>query len=114
MEVQIRNRVWLEMDGAKYMGKGHVQLLRAIQETGSLNGASKKTGISYRKTWRLINKINELSPREVVQLQKGGAGGGGARVTPYGLELLKFFERLLAQSEKELKALLALNQELWS
>jgi len=113
MEVQIRNRIWIEIDGAKWMGKGHVQLLTAIEKTGSLSGASRETGISYRKTWRLINQINELAKHEVVHLQKGGVGGGGAVVTPYGKKLLGFFKDLMVQSAQLLQQQLKANPDLW-
>jgi molybdate transport system regulatory protein len=113
MEVQIRNRVWLETEGSKFMGKGHLQLLKAIEKTGSLSKASKETGISYRKTWRLINQINSLSNNEVVHLQKGGAGGGGATVTDYGKKLLSFFENVLLESQRVLDTQLKEHPGLW-
>lgn len=113
MEVQIRNRIWIEIDGDKWMGKGHVQLLMAIEKTSSLSGASRETGISYRKAWRLIHQINTLANHEVVRLQKGGAGGGGAYVTPYGMKLLVFFKELMSQTELLLQKQLNAHSELW-
>ena len=113
MEVQIRNRIWIEIDGVKWMGKGHAQLLTAIEKKGSLSGASRETGISYRKTWRLINQINELAKHEVVHLQKGGAGGGGATVTVYGRKLLGFFNDLMDKSEELLYQQSKIHDDLW-
>ncbi|MBT8303586.1 MAG: LysR family transcriptional regulator [Bacteroidia bacterium] len=113
MEVQIRSRIWIEIEGIKWMGKGHVQLLTAIEKTGSLSGASRLTGISYRKTWRLINQINKLAKHEVVHLQKGGSGGGGATVTPYGRKLLGFFNDLMGKSEALLCQQLKKYKDLW-
>jgi molybdate transport system regulatory protein len=113
MEVRIKHRIWIEIDGSKLMGKGHVMLLRAIEKTGSLSGASRETGISYRKTWRLISQINSLSEQEVVALKKGGAGGGGAVVTEYGKELLRFFTELTEQNEQVLKKQLKMHKHLW-
>ena len=113
MEVHSKHRIWLEIDGAKFMGKGHVQLLRAIQKTGSLNKAAKETGISYRKSWRLIHQVNTMAAHELVQLQKGGAGGGGAMVTSYGEKLLSFFENLMDTTTVHLDNELKKANDLW-
>lgn len=113
MEAHSKHRIWLEIDGAKFMGKGHVQLLRAIQKTGSLNKAAKETGISYRKSWRLMNQVNTLAAHEVVRLQKGGAGGGGALVTEYGEKLLTFFENLMHSTTLHLENELKKGTHLW-
>lgn len=113
MEVHSKHRIWLEIANAKFMGKGHVQLLRAIQKTGSLNKAAKETGISYRKSWRLIHQVNTMALHEVVHLQKGGAGGGGARVTAYGEKLLAFFENLMRSTTIHLENELKKGSDLW-
>ncbi len=113
MQVEVKTRIWLETNTSKFMGKGHMQLLHAIKEEGSLSAASKRTGISYRKTWRLINQINTHARHEVVHLKKGGTGGGGATVTEYGIELLAFFETLLKESERVLQEQLHIHKNLW-
>lgn len=113
MEAKIKGRIWVEVDGLKFMGKGHQQLLTAIQETGSLNGAAKKTGISYRKAWRLIHQINEIAKEEVVLLKKGGAKGGGTQITPYGFQLLQFYAQIQAEFAACMKSQIAKNEALW-
>ncbi len=113
MEAKIKGRIWVELEGEKFMGKGHLQLLSAIQDTGSLNGAAKKTGISYRKAWRLIHQINELGKEEVVLLKKGGARGGGTKITDYGFQLLDFYAGLQKEFSEKMESYLHKHEELW-
>lgn len=113
MEAKIKGRIWVELGEEKFMGKGHQQLLRAIIDLGSLNAAAKKTGISYRKAWRLIHQINELAKEEVVLLKKGGAKGGGTQVTPYGLKLLDFYGGLQKEFSQCMESYLEKNAALW-
>ncbi|MFC3879486.1 winged helix-turn-helix domain-containing protein [Algoriphagus namhaensis] len=114
MEAKVKGRIWIELEGEKYMGKGHLQLLYAIQETGSLNGAAKKTGISYRKAWRLIHQINEMGREDVVLLKKGGAKGGGTKVTAYGMQLLEFYAGLQKEFSDSMQDYLTKHAELWT
>ncbi|MDN3205249.1 winged helix-turn-helix domain-containing protein [Algoriphagus sediminis] len=113
MEAKVKGRIWVELEGEKFMGKGHLQLLNAIQETGSLNGAAKQTGISYRKAWRLIHQINELAKEEVVLLKKGGAKGGGTKITAYGLQLLEFYSGLQREFSEKMQSYIQKHEELW-
>lgn len=113
MAVQIKHKIWLEIDDTMLMGKGHVLLLKAIQKKGSLSGAAKEVGISYRKAWNLIDKLNTHAPSAVVELTKGGAGGGGTLVTEYGKELVTFFGKAEKQSDLVLQKQLGKNEQLW-
>jgi molybdate transport system regulatory protein len=89
------------------MGQGKADLLEAIQETGSIAAAGRKLGISYRKAWLMADEMNRCFAHPVVEAVKGGAQGGGARLTEHGLEALRQYRSLqiLAQAaiEKELQ-----------
>jgi len=89
------------------MGQGKADLLEAIQETGSISAAGRKLGISYRKTWLMVDEMNRCFVDPVVEAVKGGARGGGARVTAIGAEALRQYRNMqaLAQTaiEKELR-----------
>ncbi len=113
MAVQIKHKIWLEQDNAMLMGKGHVLLLKAIQKMGSLSGAAKEVGISYRKAWKLIDHLNSTAPSAVVELTTGGSGGGGTTVTGYGNELIGFFEEAEKESRLVLEKQLSKNETLW-
>ncbi len=76
------------------MGPGKAALLRAIQETRSITAAGKRFGMSYRRAWLLVEAMNQLFTGPLVVARRGGAGGGGADVTPLGQKVLACYEAL--------------------
>ena len=92
MEYKIKSRIWIELDGKEFLGEGKVQLLRAIDQTGSLSKAAKSLNISYKKAWHLMNAVNQTTKKAVVVNTIGGKGGGGTELTPYGKSLISVFD----------------------
>lgn len=82
-----------------------IKLLSAIEEEGSISKAAKKVPISYKAAWDAIDSINNLCPTPVVTKETGGKGGGGAKLTKYGKNLIKTYTLLQAEHEKFLSAL---------
>ncbi|MDP2877893.1 MAG: LysR family transcriptional regulator [Holophaga sp.] len=70
------------------MGQGKADLLEAVGESGSISGAGRKLGLSYRKAWLMVDEMNRCFATPVVETAKGGTRGGGARVTEVGKEAL--------------------------
>ena len=88
------------------MGPGKADLLRAIQETGSISAAARKMDMSYRRAWLLVDTMNQAFKSPVVVTLTGGKAGGGAAVTELGLEVLERY------SEMEKKASASVAREL--
>ena len=80
----VRFRIWFYADEDKFLGKGRVELLERIKETGSITNAAKGMKMSYRQAWQMVNEMNESAPEIVVEKLLGGKGGGGASVTKAG------------------------------
>ena len=87
-------RIGIPMGEHYAMGPGKADLLEAIHETGSISGAGRKLGMSYRRAWLLVDEMNKCFCSPVVQARLGGAKGGGAQVTPLGLEALARYRAL--------------------
>jgi molybdate transport system regulatory protein len=91
------------------MGPGKADLLEAIRDAGSISAAGRKLGMSYRRTWLLVDAMNRCWAQPLVEATPGGGEGRGARVTPAGLEVLAAYRALEAAlakaSEAPLKAL---------
>ncbi len=94
MKYTIKSRIWIEADGHILLGEGRVQLLKAIEETGSLTKAAKSLGMSYKKAWSLIDAVNSRAKEPVISASIGGKGGGGTRLTDYGRSLVATFEAI--------------------
>ncbi|MBU1122862.1 MAG: LysR family transcriptional regulator [Candidatus Omnitrophota bacterium] len=89
--MQIKIKFWIEKNNKNIFGKGKSLILKAIEETGSLNKASKKLDISYRRLWSYITYAEKRLGKPLIQKVKGGKDGGGTTLTDYGKELLNKF-----------------------
>ncbi len=94
MKYKIKSRIWIEADGNILLGEGRVALLKAIAETGSLSKAAKSLGMSYKKAWSLIDAVNKRAEKPVINTIIGGKGGGGAKLTDYGKQLVNAFDTI--------------------
>jgi len=71
------------------MGPGKADLLRAIDQTGSISAAARQMEMSYRRAWLLVDTMNQAFKSPVVVTLTGGKAGGGAAVTEFGKEVLQ-------------------------
>ena len=71
-----------------------LQVLRALGACGSISQAAREVGVSYKAAWQAIDTLSNLAGVPVVQKSVGGAGGGGARLTEAGQELLRAAEAM--------------------
>ena len=93
-------RLQFEPEGR--IGRGKIQLLAHIRETGSISAGGRAMDMSYRRAWLLVDEMNRLFREPVVESQRGGKQGGGAVLTPFGEELIAHYQ---AMEEKAQAAL---------
>ena len=93
-------------------GYGKISLLRKIGEGHSISSAARELGMTYKRAWNLVDTLNRGFGRPVVETSSGGKGGGGARLTPLGEELVARYlaldHKASASVKDELFALAAL------
>ena len=94
---RIRARFWITGKKQGYLGIGRIQLLENIEQCGSMNGAAKAMGMSYKKAWKLIDELNQMSDSPVVIKSQGGKAGGGTALTEEGKRLVAKFRKLEAE-----------------
>jgi molybdate transport system regulatory protein len=90
----------IEFGPGRRLGPGKVRLLELIAETGSIAAAARAMGMSYRRAWLLIEAANGLAGGPAVETAAGGSGGGGARLTPLGRELVARYRGIEAETER--------------
>lgn len=86
------------------LGPGKIRLLEAIGRTGSISQAGRALGMSYRRAWLLLDDMNRCFREPVATAQPGGARGGGAALTPFGLELIAHYRSIEAEATAATKA----------
>ncbi|MEA5137693.1 winged helix-turn-helix domain-containing protein [Arcicella rigui] len=98
-EIKITGAIWIEnQDGSeRFLGKGRIQLLELIIEHGSISKAAKAMEMSYKRAWDLITSMNSQATKPFVVTQVGGKSGGGAIVTPEGLQAIEAYKSLQAR-----------------
>lgn len=101
-----RPRLRVLLGSAIAVGPGKADLLEAIGRTGSISGAAREMGMSYRRAWLLVETMNRCFRTPLVEAATGGRGGGGARVTDLGWDILRRYR------EMEEKAAAAVSTEM--
>lgn len=93
-KMEIKSKLWIEVDGEPVFGRGRRFLLEAIDKYGSINQAAREINISYRKAWSYIKAMEERLGIRLVERHAGGRNGGGARLTDDARDFLKRYEML--------------------
>jgi molybdate transport system regulatory protein len=88
-------KIWLEHDGKPVLGEGGAKILKNIREYESLSQTARELNMSYRYVWGYIKRAERVLGAAILVTYKGGkSGGGGARLTKLGADLLSEYEQL--------------------
>lgn len=90
-----RHDDWLDK-GISYGARPH-RLLKAIEESGSLNQAARMTDISFRSAWRTLNAFERTIGVDLVERKKGGTSGGGMKLTASGQKFVAHYEQFCGE-----------------
>ncbi len=87
------------------IGPGKADLLQAIDTTASLTAAARLSGISYKRSWVLVQEMNAAFIEPLVMTEKGGTGGGGGtQLTPLGRRVLTRYRQMETDAGKAVAA----------
>lgn len=110
-----RLTIRIDFDNGTALGPGKVRLLELIAETGSIRKAAAGMKMSYRRAWLLLQALEESFGRPLVATARGGAKGGGAKLTALGGEVAARYRSLEAGASEatrsDFSALAALTTE---
>ena len=76
------------------IGPGKADLLEAIDREGSISAAGRALGMSYRRTWLLVDSMNRCWADKLVEATPGGGRDKGARITNCGKQVLATYRAL--------------------
>jgi molybdate transport system regulatory protein len=92
-------RLRVVFPGGFMIGPGKAELLERIAATGSISAAGREMGMSYKRAWMLVDTMNTAFREPVVESLRGGAKGGGARLTTNGQAVLAAYREIVAGAE---------------
>lgn len=84
-------QLWLEGENGEGFGRGRVELLKLVEELGSLSKAAKQLGMSYRGAWGKLKKAEHIVGAALVEAS--GTKREGYVLTPEGRELVRRFQQ---------------------
>ncbi|GAB6065411.1 hypothetical protein JCM9492_05030 [Aquifex pyrophilus] len=86
--MELKYKIWFEEKGEPVLTELKYRILKEIKNTGSIKEASKRLGISYKKTLEHIKVMEKRLGKKIVERERGK----GARITPEGEKLIKEYE----------------------
>ena len=94
MDTQLRadGRFWLTLDGKNFLGRGRVELLQRIRETGSISKAAKTMKMSYKAAWDAVDAMNSAWGIPLV-----ASDPAGSRLTPDAEQLIAAYQKAEAR-----------------
>ncbi len=93
MTLTIRSKFWVEQDGELVLSDWRIDLLQAIEETGSLSAACARMNVAYRVGWGKIKEIERRLGVPLLESRSGGPEGGSTQLTEQGRALLARYRR---------------------
>lgn len=93
--MEIKVKVWIEDENRNLIfGSGKNEILRFIDQTGSISEAAKKVGMNYKKAWSHIKILEEYIEDDLVITRKGRGEYSGTRLTSKARELIFLYKTL--------------------
>lgn len=83
-----------------FFGPGVMELAEYIERGLSLRQAAVKMGMAYSKAWRIITEFEESAGFPLVEMRRGGRGGGGAVLTAEGAAFVKNYRMFQERSRQ--------------
>jgi len=93
-EPVVRFRMRITVGDVIAIGPGKVELLEAVERTGSITAAARSLDMSYRRAWILLDTLNRSLREPVVDSARGGEQGGGSALTETGRRLIDLYRQI--------------------
>ena len=70
---ETHGRFWFTLEGKNFLGRGRVELLQRIAETGSISQAARAMKMSYKAAWDAVGAMNSAWGSALVLSHPGGS-----------------------------------------
>ena len=95
--INLHYKIWMSDDkDSGILGDGKWQILKLIDQKGSLKAACDEMGYTYRRTWGDLKKIEQCFGFALLEKHRGGNEGGKTVLTREGKRLVNAFDQFHA------------------
>ncbi|MBW8329409.1 MAG: LysR family transcriptional regulator [Thiobacillus sp.] len=101
-QLKADGRFWLTLEGMNFLGRGRVELLQRIRETGSISKAAKAMKMSYKAAWDAVDAMNAAWQSPLVE-----SSPAGSRLTEDAERLIAAYQQAEAQHAAFMAKLMA-------
>ena len=91
-QLKADGRFWLTLDGKNFLGRGRIELLQRIRETGSISKAARSMKMSYKAAWDAVDSMNAAWQSPLVE-----SGPAGSHLTNEAERLIKAYQKVDAR-----------------
>ena len=91
-QLKADGRFWLTLDGRNFLGRGRVELLQRVRETGSISKAAKTMQMSYKAAWDAVDAMNAAWGIPLV-----ASGPAGSQLTADAEQLIAAYQKAEAR-----------------
>lgn len=99
--MQPKFNIWIEEGDKVVLSQWRVKLLETIERTGSISAAAVALDVPYRRAWEKVREMESGLGVALLDTSIGGAGGGGAQLTPAGRRIVEQFHNLVEDFEEK-------------
>ena len=99
--INLHYKIWMsDRNNKGIMGDGKWQILKLIDEKGSLKAACDELGYTYRRTWGNLKKIEQFFGFPLLEKHRGGIDGGSTTLSAQGKILVLAFDHFHATVDR--------------
>ena len=98
-----RYNLWIEKEEEVVLSTWRVNLLEAIDDTGSITAAAGQMEVPYRRAWERIQEMEKRLGFSLLETEVGGSGGGGAALTEMAKDCIVRFRQFELGMELEIQ-----------
>lgn len=91
--------ITVELPNGARLEPRDIGLIEILRSCRSILGASRLVGLSYRKTWLMVDALNRAFETRVIDTFPGRRGGG-AEVTVFGERLVALYRSIERRSQQ--------------
>ncbi len=103
--MKLNYKLWLEENENKLFGDGPADILKLVDQLGSLSKAAAQINMSYSQAWQLIDTLEKKLDFKLLEKQVGGSQGGGSTLTKKGRLLMDTFLKFRSEARHEMSKL---------